>query len=298
MYEKLAHCPLCESEQFENKIICNDYLVSNESFVIVTCTSCSFEFTNPRPKKEFLGDFYQSESYISHSNKVTSLADVVYRIARFFALRGKLKLIKKYYQKGHVLDYGCGTGAFLRTCKNDGWQITGVELDQKTRVTAQDNLALPIFEGIEHIEKERSFDIITLWHVLEHVLDINLVIDQLKKRLAKKGKLFVAVPNIASYDPKLYKAQWAAYDLPRHLYHFDQTTIKKMMKKHQLKLVDTIPLHLDAYYVSLLSEQHLISSGVKKGNKYINAIVNGYKSNTYAKKHNNNYSSLIYVFEK
>jgi 2-polyprenyl-3-methyl-5-hydroxy-6-metoxy-1,4-benzoquinol methylase len=266
--------------------------------VIVKCASCSFEFTNPRPKKETLSKFYQSASYISHSNKITGPTDIIYRIARFFALRGKLKLINKFYQKGHLLDYGCGTGAFLQTCKNDGWEISGIEVDEKTRLNTQASLQVPILENIEQLEKDQSFDIITLWHVLEHVLDLNQVITHLKNRLSKKGKLIVAVPNNASYDQQLYQEHWAAYDVPRHLYHFDQKTIKQLMKNHQLKLVQTLPMPLDPYYVSLLSEQHLITAGKNKGNKFLNAIVNGYKSNAYAKKNHNNYSSLIYVFEK
>ncbi len=298
MYERISNCPLCGSEHFQNHIICNDFLVSQESFVIVKCDQCSFEFTNPRPKSEVLGDYYQSASYISHSNKITGLTDIVYRTARYFALKKKLRLINKYHTKKSILDYGCGTGAFLNVCKKAGWEVTGVELDSKARSIAEGTTKSKISDALINIESDTRFEVITLWHVLEHVSDINEIIDQLKQKLAKGGKLIVAVPNKASYDRQLYKEHWAAYDVPRHLYHFDQPTMKQMMKKHQLKLIDTIPMKLDAYYVSLLSEQHLKSDHKNHGNKYYNSIVNGYKSNTYAKNNDNNYSSLIYVFKK
>lgn len=298
MYERLSNCPLCNSETFNNKIICNDFLVSNESFVIVTCDQCSFEFTNPRPRKEYLGDFYQSVDYISHNNKITSLTDILYRIARFFALKKKLRLINKYHTPGHILDYGCGTGSFLQTCLKGGWQTTGIELDPKAREIAQLVTRSNISESLETLDDISTFQVITLWHVLEHVSDINTLIEQLKKKLVKDGKLIVAVPNNASYDKELYKEHWAGYDVPRHLYHFDQHTMKALMKKHQLNIIETIPMKLDAYYVSLLSEQHLRSSNKQHGNKYYKSIINGYKSNIYARNNNNNYSSLIYVIQK
>ncbi len=301
MYERLSKCPLCESENFQNKIICNDYLVSKESFVIVRCDDCRFEFTNPRPKPEQLGNFYQSQSYISHTNKITGLIDLVYKTARFFALKKKLRIINKLSEKGSILDYGCGTGAFLNTCKRGGWQTTGVEPNADARKIAEQTAETSIVKNLETLQDNEGitgFDVITLWHVLEHISDINEVIQQLKNLLNKNGKLIVAVPNHQALDQQIYKEHWAAYDLPRHLYHFGQSTMKAIMKKHKFKLIKTIPMKLDAYYVSLLSEQYLKINGKEKGNKYYNSIVNGYKSNIYAKKNNDNYSSLIYVFKK
>lgn len=297
MYERLSKCPLCEGESFKNKIICNDYLVSNESFVIVRCENCALEFTNPRPKPEFISNFYKSESYISHSNKITDLTSILYRIARFFALKKKLKLINKLSTKGHILDYGCGTGAFLNICKKGGWKTSGVEPDQNAQTIARQISNIPITSNLKTLEDETTFDIITLWHVLEHISDLNQTIRELKQRIAKNGKLIVAVPNHEAYDQQIYKEHWAAYDLPRHLYHFDQKTMRTLMKNHHLKLVKTLPMKLDAYYVSLLSEQHLKKDGKQKSHPYYKSIINGYKSNACAK-NNNNYSSLIYVFEK
>jgi len=296
MYERLSHCPICNSEDFENKIICRDYLVSNESFVIVGCRNCSFQFTNPRPKAEELGKFYQSEDYISHSNTIRGVTDLIYKIARYFSLKRKVRLIEKYVKVGSILDYGCGTGAFLKSCKQNHWNVTGVEPQSSARAVAKKSIA-SVEEKIQDLT-EKSFDIITLWHVLEHVSDLNELVIQLKNKLTKSGKLVIAVPNRAAQDQKIYNEYWAAYDVPRHLYHFDQHTIKELMSNHKLKLIDTLPLKLDSYYVSLLSEQHLKKDKKNKGNKYYNAIVNGFKSNTYAKNHHNNYSSLIYVFEK
>ena len=298
MYETLSKCPLCEEENFQNKIICNDYLVSNKSFVIVHCQNCSFEFTNPRPKKEFIESFYPSKSYISHNKKIANPIDILYKIAQFFTLKKKLKLINKFSEKGHVLDFGCGIGSFLKICKSGGWQTTGVEPNAKARNIAEKIAKSRIMPNVNHLESKTKFEIITLWHVLEHLTNLNELINEFRQKLTKNGKLIVAVPNHKSYDQIVYKEHWAAYDVPRHLYHFDQFSMKAIMKKHQLKLIKIIPMKLDAYYISLLSEQHLNQSGKKSGNKYYKSIVNGYKSNVYAKNNNNNYSSLTYVFGK
>jgi 2-polyprenyl-3-methyl-5-hydroxy-6-metoxy-1,4-benzoquinol methylase len=213
-------------------------------------------------------------------------------------LKSKLALINKLTPQGRLLDYGCGTGAFINTCKKNGWTVSGVELDDDARNIAQTHTHTTIVPSYEQLDNNIKFDIISLWHVLEHVSNLNETIVELKHKMVKKGRLIVAVPNHDSLDQQIYKQHWAAYDLPRHLYHFNQKTIKAIMKRHQLKLIETHPMKMDAYYVSLLSEQHLKADHKSKGNMFVNAIINGYKSNTYAKNNQNNYSSLIYVFEK
>ena len=299
MYKRLENCPVCNGSEFKNTIICKDYLVSQESFVIVECQKCKFSFTNPRPIESELSRFYNSDEYISHNSSGRNLINSVYKIARHFTLRGKLNLVKKVKNSSskQILDVGCGTGDFLNLCNRKGWKSYGVEPNDKARTKASIFNKNKVVANISEIDTN-NFDIITLWHVLEHIPDLNKTIDNLKEILSSKGKLIVAVPNNSSWDAEHYKQHWAAYDVPRHLYHFTQQSFSLLMKKHKLKIEAIIPMKLDSYYVSLLSEKYQQQDKISKGNIYINSILNGYKSNSYAKKHANNFSSLIYIIKK
>lgn len=293
MFEKLDHCPLCNSGHFSNYMICKDFTVSHEDFALVRCDSCDFLFTNPRPAGDKLKDYYQSEDYISHSNKSNNPINFAYKIARHFTIKSKVKLANAQGQKGKLLDIGCGTGHFLSACKQENWNISGVEPDPGARALARQNTQVEIVDNISRITQS-GFNVITLWHVLEHIPDLNDFIKRLGTLLAQDGTIIVAVPNYKSYDARHYKEYWAAYDVPRHLYHFEQATMKALMKNHGLKIKQVLPMKLDAYYVSLLSETYQ-GKGLSK---YPNSAIIGYKSNVYAKKHNNNYSSLIYIIRK
>jgi 2-polyprenyl-3-methyl-5-hydroxy-6-metoxy-1,4-benzoquinol methylase len=251
---------------------------------------CGFLFTNPRPTKEIIHKYYQSDSYISHSNKTQSLKDLLYKAVRSIAVRQKVGLLNAIAVKRTMLDFGCGTGYFLAACQKDGWNVTGIEPDPDARKYASENTSAAIYPGIDDIPTDHKYQVISLWHVLEHVHDLNETLIKLKQHLEKTGRLVIAVPNISSYDARLYKEQWAAYDVPRHLYHFSQDTMKTLMDNHQLRIKRTIPMKYDAYYVSLMSEK---SKNMVRN--YIYGFINGYKSNTYAKNHNKNFSSLIYV---
>jgi len=294
MYKKLESCPICKSKKFDNEIICNDYTVSNEKFVIVKCVSCQLLFTNPRPDSKQIGKYYDSELYVSHSSKSNNLINSIYKIARHFTLRNKHNLIKKYsLENKTLLDYGSGTGHFLSFCKNKDWNVTGIEPNKVAREKANKNTKNAVLENINTIDNDTKFQIITLWHVLEHVEDLNKLLIKLTSLLNKKGTLIIAVPNPESWDAKKYKLHWAGYDVPRHLYHFSQDSIKTLMKNHKLKIKEILPMKLDSYYVSMLSEKYK-----NKSNNYFRAVINGYKSNRYAKKNNKNYSSLIYIIQK
>ncbi len=293
MYEKVEQCPICNGQDFKNFIICEDHTVSHESFVITQCANCDFLITNPRPSSNQIGKYYHSEDYISHTNKSNSLINIIYKIARNFTLRGKLKLINKLNTEKSILDYGCGTGFFLDYCKKNNWKVTGIEPDENARKLATDNVGENIYPTLNTKEHPKKYDIITLWHVLEHVHNLTELLDDLKSILKKDGYLIIAVPNSASLDANIYKENWAAYDVPRHLYHFNQLTFNELIKYQGYKLVDTHPMKLDAYYVSMLSEKQQNAK-----NNHLKAIINGWKSNAWASKNDNNYSSLIYVLKK
>ena len=292
-YERLEYCPVCGKSEFKNFLVVADNAVSKESFVIVECENCHFKFTNPRPDTESIGAYYESEDYISHSNTKNGLINRAYHVVRSITTNQKVELINRYAPaKGNVLDYGCGTGVFLTACKKDGWEVRGVEPNEGARQSASTDTGEIIAADLQDIEGEK-YDVITLWHVLEHIHTLNETIDQLINCLQDDGTLIIAVPNADSHDAQLYKENWAAYDVPRHLYHFTQATMKRFLKKHRMKLEEVLPMKFDAYYVSLLSEKH------KEGKaSMLTSVMNGYKSNSHAEKNGNDYSSLIFVSKK
>lgn len=293
MLEKIENCPVCKNDKLTLHITCKDYMISGEIFEITKCSSCSFLFTNPRPSPEKLDSYYESDDYVSHSNKSNNLTNIIYKIARQFTLSSKLRIINEITNNKTILDYGCGTGYFLNTCKKNCWNINGFEPNVAAREQATINTDNNILSQLNEIEKLNNVSLITLWHVLEHIPDLDKIFSILKTILSSNGKFLIAVPNNESYDALHYKEHWAAYDVPRHLYHFSQNTMKHFLQKHGLKIYKTIPMKLDSYYVSLLSEKYKNNK-----NNYIKSIINGYKSNVYASHNKNNYSSLIYIAGK
>lgn len=296
MYEKLNECPVCNSDNISNYKIVKDHTVSNESFVIMKCGNCNFQFTNPRPDAENISQFYKSEDYISHTNKGNNPINVIYLLVRKYSTSIKIKLINSVTKKpkGKILDYGCGTGYFLHAIQKEGWKVYGVEPDTEARKIAESELGFTLEKNIKPlVKKAEKFDVITLWHVLEHIHDLNGIINQLKTLLKEKGKLIIAVPNIDSLDNKLYDEDWAAYDVPRHLYHFNKETMKTLILKHGMKIKKTYPMKFDSYYISMLSEKYKNGSS-----NIIKSLLNGYKSNSYARKNEENYSSIIFEIKK
>jgi len=290
--ELLKNCPVCGSELFEPFISGKDYFLTGEKFEIVKCTGCGFRFTNPRPKADELGRYYESSDYISHSNTRKGLFASVYQQVRKYTLGRKLEMISTYQKKGEILDIGCATGQFLNYMAEHGWKTTGIEPDEKTRAHAISEYGLQVFpeEKLNEFSKS-SFDVITMWHVLEHVSNLNGRMEQLKLLLKPLGTLVIAVPNCDALDAKTYGEFWAGYDLPRHLYHFTKSDIKLLVEKYGFTIVNILPMKFDAFYVSLLSEKY------KAGKmRWIPALWNGFWSNLKSGQ-NNGHSSLIYVIK-
>jgi len=290
--ELLKNCPTCGSEIFEPFVSGKDYFLTGETFEIVKCRACGFRFTNPRPKAEDLGKYYESAEYISHSNTRKGLFAAVYQQVRKYTLARKLSMIKKYQEKGEVLDIGCATGQFLHYMSGHGWKTTGIEPDEKTRALAIEEYALEVFpeEKLNEFGKSK-FDVITMWHVLEHVSDLNGRMKQLNALLNPEGTLIIAVPNCDSYDAVKYGQFWAGYELPRHLYHFTKSDMKLLAKKNGFTIVNILPMKFDAFYVSLLSEKYIHSKM-----RWMPALWNGFWSNLKAGQ-NYGHSSLIYVIK-
>ncbi len=270
---------------------CVDHTVSRETFSIFIDENAELLVTTPRPQDNDLGKYYESEDYISHSNKNNSIVNKVYLIVRNYTIRRKLKLLKSFHSEGkELLDIGAGTGDFLAACKNNGWVIHGVEPNKKANKIAQRKTSIEINDDIKEI-LNKQFDIITMWHVLEHVPDLNFYISNLKKLLKANGTLVIAVPNYKSFDATYYKDNWAAYDVPRHLWHFSQKAIKGLFEQKGMKVIDIVPMKFDAYYVSLLSEKY------KTGrSNLLKAFFIGLRSN-YRANSTGEFSSLIYIIK-
>ncbi len=293
--ESITCCPICNETHFTQFLSCKDFTTSLETFSLSKCNTCQFVFTNPRPSKEEIGKYYESDKYISHSGGKKNLIDWIYLLARKRTIQSKHQIIEQNSKGKAILDFGCGTGEFLKELSNNGYKTFGVEPSLTAREKAIKLKAGNITQSLSEISAQ-NFDVITLWHVLEHVHDLNESLRNFHYLLKNSGTIFIAVPNLKSQDAKHYKSYWAGFDAPRHLWHFSQADMKSLLKNNGFQLQTILPMKLDAYYVSLLSESYKNPNRLKIQN-YLNAFINAFKSNVKARK-NMNYSSLIYIASK
>ena len=265
-----------------------DYSISQEEFTLVYDEVLDMFSTDPVPDN--LGKYYLSKNYISHTDSNKGLFEKVYHWVKNYMLKKKVKLISSYAEKGTLLDIGAGTGDFLNQAKKSGWEVTGIEPSAAARKRAFEK-GINLFEEEAKVG-ERKFDVITMWHVLEHVPDVEKQIEWIKNHLSTDGVLIVAVPNFNSYDAKYYKNFWAAWDVPRHLHHFSSKSIKTLFEKNGFNLMEQKPLIFDSFYVSLLSEKYKSTSLLKP----VSAFMIGLRSNWRARQ-TKEYSSIIYVLK-
>ena len=291
--EKVENCPICDHKEFTHHLSCVDHNYSNDVFNITSCNKCSFKFTNPRPTSDTIYKYYKSDNYISHTSSKKGLFNKVYHLVRNYQFGYKYRLIKKNLPRTEnlsLLDFGCGTGDFLNYCHLKGMQCHGVEKDDGARNMGKNHFNLPIHEELEEIEsKKEKFDVITLWHVLEHIEDFKMLLTRLKKLLNDNGLLILGLPNHNSFDAHVFKENWVAYDVPIHLSHFSQNNIKSLVQALSFNSLSTKPLFFDAYYISLLSAK-------KKGKSLLFGLKSGVMSNIKAKK-TSEYSSLAYIIK-
>jgi len=268
-------CPVCGSKEIEKVFDSVDHFSSGEVFPVCDCRACGFRFTGSFPSEEEIGKYYDSPDYISHSDSSQGLTNRLYHLFRKLMLRRKVSLVASSIKnrQARLLDIGCGTGYFLHTAKEHGFRVSGIEKNSSAREKAITLFGLEVKDesGFFRIAPS-SFDVVTLWHVLEHLEKLNESIAKIGEILTPDGTVVIALPNYRSFDAKYYKETWAAYDTPRHLWHFTPDTLEKLLSKHHMKVIRKYRMPLDAFYVSLLSEQY---RGSKTGTRYLRALAIG-----------------------
>lgn len=293
MNTPLGTCPSCQSTHLEDVLECRDFLVSHQTYSIARCLDCDLYFTAEPPGENEISAYYESEAYISHTDTRNGMLNRVYHWARKWALRKKVRWVQNAtgLSSGSVLDIGSGTGAFLNAMHTSGWNTTGIEPNAAARKIAVDTYGIASYEtGKINELHSGSFDAITLWHVLEHVHTLHEYIEMLKRLIKPEGKIIIALPNIQSVDFYFYREYWAALDVPRHLYHFTPSAIDFLLRHHQLSIVRQIPMPLDSFYISLLSEKY---KG-KSGNRF-RGLLEGFNSWLRSNFDWSKASSIVYV---
>lgn len=296
--EKITYkiCPLCNSSDINAAFGVQDYTVSKEEFIIFNCNTCTARFTQNIPSQKQIGAYYKSDAYISHSDTKKGLISKLYHTVRNITLKRKKNLINKQTknQKGKLLDIGAGTGAFAYTMQQNGWQITALEPDEVATEVAltKYKLVLQPLENFYSLPKHQ-YNAITLWHVLEHVHDLQGYFKKFSELLATNGKLFIAVPNYTSFDAEWFKEFWAAYDVPRHLYHFSPKSMQQLADLHGFTIVKQKRMLFDSFYVSLLSTQYQ-----SQKINYFTALIVGLCSTVASIFHKEKCSSIIYILQK
>lgn len=249
--------------------------MSHQVFSLRTCEQCGFLATTPRPSPDEIGRYYESPNYISHSNSTQGFQDRLYQWARRRALNQKRKAISTFKRGGELLDIGCGTGEFLGHMEAHGFRTQGVEPNSVARDQAKTQRKQRVAERLEELPSGASFDIITMWHVLEHVYDPAQTLHQLGGLLRPNGLLVLAVPDRESWDAQHYGPDWAAYDVPRHLSHFRRHDITQLTKDQGITTKKIAPMWMDALYIGMHSERY-------RGANPLMAMVKGFSMGTWS----------------
>lgn len=291
MKEDITICPVCGQNRPGDFLQITDHFLSKETFTVVECSGCRFRWITPRPVATEIGGYYQSEEYISHDSAGGGWLTRLYRLARTVSIRGKYKIVDRWSGGKTLLDIGCGTGEFAAYVATKGYTVRGVEPGEKARQYATGTHGFPVAETLGEVAAERPrFGCITLWHVLEHLHDLNGSMEMIRSMIDPGGVVVVAVPNCDSWDARHFGTHWAAWDVPRHLYHFNAATLTMLAEKHGFAVKAVMPQKMDAYYVSLLSGKYRHGSA-----SYLKAFFLGFWSNLKAGTGDRGHSSLIFL---
>lgn len=289
-------CPVCGSKDLSAFITCKDYLATQETFDVIRCKSCGFAFTQDFPSEDIIGRYYDAPEYVSHSDTHKGIINTLYHWVRKISLKSKAKIVMKYapVKAGKLLDIGSGTGYFLNKMKERKWIVTGIEKSEAARTYAKQKFDIDCQDSEYLYEIPcQTKDVVTMWHVLEHLQRLNSVMEHLQKILKDNGTVIIALPNKNSVDAAYYKEYWAAYDVPRHLWHFSPADFTHLARRHKFEVIDIKPMYFDVFYISMLSEKHKGTTlgsliGLMKGGIfYLRSLGN-----------KNKCSSLIYILKK
>lgn len=293
--ETLIDCPRCGGTSFVPWATVRDHSITKEDFQVVDCATCGFRSTNPRPTQNAAGRYYQGDAYISHSNTNSSLQDKLYHLARRWGLRRKYGIIHSLQPNGKVLDVGCGTGEFLAYLMSRGYLVQGVEPSLKAREQVIANHSIAVLPALDMVAAHEQFQVVTLWHVLEHLPDLRSTFKRLFSLLADRGSLIIAVPDRGSWDAEHYGTDWAAWDVPRHLSHFRQEDVHLLLREHGFELIATRRMWMDAPYICTLSESY---RGATKPWALLKGILLGSWSNVLSALSGQPTSSSLYIARK
>lgn len=295
---KIIHkeCPLCGGKELQPLFSCKDHFATGEEFAVCKCSDCTFTFTQGVPEENEIGRYYESPTYISHSDTNKGFVNRCYHIVRNIMLRRKAALVNSlvYGDKNRLLDYGAGTGYFARAMQARGWDVTAIEKSEQARNYSKENFDFEMFpvEVLEQCETG-CFDVVTMWHVMEHIQNLNEFWEELYRILDDEGIAVIALPNSASYDAQAYRENWAAYDVPRHLWHFSPSTVMKFGRKHGFILERQYTMPFDGFYISMLSERYKGSTMSALRGAFCGLL--GWMASWNKKSAS---SSIIYVFRK
>jgi len=291
----ISQCPVCDHSSFKHYLNVPDWLVSKEPFELKQCEQCHFVFTANAPSEKEVGPYYNSEEYVEHSDTSSGLIYSIYHIARRAMLRFKYIKIKRLHTGKKLLDVGSGSGYFLNFMKKKGYDVTGVEISEKAVALCEKNFGIKAHSPSEFLEEklDANYDIISLWHVFEHVYSYNAYFDLFSKSLNDNGYLILALPNCGSPDAKMNQSYWNGYDTPRHLWHFTPKTIEMFAHKRGFKIIQKHRMPLDPFFNVMVSDSYkdkftFLPITLLKGlYSYIASLLNIEKS-----------SSIIYIFQK
>ncbi len=288
-------CLVCKNTTFDTLVESKDYCVSNEDFNVAKCTKCGFAFTVNAPDASHIGKYYEHADYVSHTDTKEGLFFNIYHKVRAFMLGQKMSYIDKHVSLNKMLDIGAGTGYFVNHVQTHGVEVTGFEPDADARKQAKQNFAIELKASLEEIlENNEEFDAISMWHVLEHVHELEKYFGHFQKLLKTRGVLAIAVPNYTSYDGQFYKKFWAAYDLPKHLWHFSPRSIKELAEANNFEHIKSYAMPFDPFYIALLSEGHKQSGFLGKLRAACVGLVSFLKGLMNSEKA----SSVVYIFKK